>query len=182
MSGGPSRAPSRLAAMSSTSVRACMCRTHSTAVREVAIVGRMTQVISVGLLALCLAGCSKDEPRASPEPAPVIGTGAVASAPTSVGSVAQGRAAPADSPGEHPLKAWMKANTALAMDAKDFEGLATALEKIAGFAPPGYPFWSSIARDGVDAARAQDIDAVRAACRGCHSQYRDRYKRELRER
>jgi hypothetical protein len=76
----------------------------------------------------------------------------------------------------------MKANAAPAMNAKDFDGLAIDLEKIAGFAPPSYPFWSSIARDGVDAAHMQDMDAVRAACRGCHSQYRDRYKRELRDR
>jgi hypothetical protein len=142
----------------------------------------MTQVISVSVLALCLAGCSKDEPRPSPEPAPVTGAGTVTSAPPSVGSGAYGGAAPGDTSGEHPLKIWMKANTTLAMNAKDFDGLAVALEKVAGFAPPGYPFWSSIARDGANAARMQDIDAVRAACRGCHSQYRDRYKRELRDR
>jgi len=142
----------------------------------------MTQVISVSFLALCLAGCSKDEPRASPEPAPVTDTDIVARAPTRLDAGAHAGAAPGDSPGEHPLKAWMRGHATLAMDAKDFDGLAIALEQIASFAPPGYPFWSSIARDGVDAARVQDIDAVRAACRGCHSQYRDRYKRELRER
>lgn len=76
----------------------------------------------------------------------------------------------------------MRAHATPAMEAKDFDGLAIVLEKIAAFAPPAYPFWSSIARDGADAARMQDIEAVRAACRGCHSQYRDRYKRELRER
>jgi hypothetical protein len=76
----------------------------------------------------------------------------------------------------------MKANTSPAINAEDFEGLAVALDKTAGFAPPGYTNWASIARDGADAARAQSLDAVKASCRSCHTQYRDRYKREMRDR
>jgi hypothetical protein len=76
----------------------------------------------------------------------------------------------------------MKANAAAAINARDFGRLDSALDRTADFAPPGYPNWASIAKDGASAARIQDLEAVRAACRGCHTQYRDRYKRELRDR
>jgi hypothetical protein len=76
----------------------------------------------------------------------------------------------------------MKANASPAMSAQDFDGLATALTKIAAFAPPGYTNWASIGRDGADAARAQSLDGVKAACRSCHKQYKDKYKNEMRDR
>jgi hypothetical protein len=133
----------------------------------------MSRVIAVSILALSLASCSKDESPASAEPA---GVGAGAGVGVGVG------AATVDDPGDPPLKVWMKANAAAGVNHRDFQGLTLALQKLATFAPPGYPFWGSIARDGADAARVQDIDAVRGACRGCHSEYRDRYKRELRAR
>jgi hypothetical protein len=76
----------------------------------------------------------------------------------------------------------MKANTDAALNARDFPALALALEKVSGFAPPGYPNWESVAKDGADAARVEDLDAVKAACRSCHKQYKDRYKREMRDR
>jgi hypothetical protein len=78
----------------------------------------------------------------------------------------------------------MKANTSPAMSAQDFGALAVALDKTAGFAPAGngYPNWASIARDGADGARAQSLDSVKASCRSCHNQYRDKYKREMRDR
>jgi len=76
----------------------------------------------------------------------------------------------------------MKANTLPAMNAQDFGALATALDTVATFAPPGYLYWASIARDGAAAARAQGLEAVRAACRGCHRQHRANYKREMRDR
>jgi hypothetical protein len=78
----------------------------------------------------------------------------------------------------------MKANTSPAMAAEDMDALATALDKIVTFAPssPTYGNWASIARDGAAAARAQNVDAVKASCRGCHNQYKDRYKKEMRDR
>ncbi len=84
-----------------------------------------------------------------------------------------------------PLYTWMKANMSPAMGAEDYDALATALDKAAGFAPHEpreYANWASIAGDGAAAARAQNLDAVKAACRGCHNQYKERYKRELRDR
>lgn len=65
---------------------------------------------------------------------------------------------------------------------QDFPKLAIALDTIIGFAPPGYGNWGSIAKDGAAAARKQDIDGVKASCAGCHKQYQDRYKREMRTR
>jgi hypothetical protein len=78
----------------------------------------------------------------------------------------------------------MKKNTSAAMSSQDFDSLATALDKVATFAPttPGYPNWASISKDGAAAARAQNLDAVKASCRGCHNQYKDKYKKELRDR
>lgn len=46
----------------------------------------------------------------------------------------------------------------------------------------GYPNWVSISKDGAKAARAGDLDAAKAACRGCHEQYKKKYKVELRQR
>ncbi|MDP9149210.1 MAG: hypothetical protein M3O36_04610 [Myxococcota bacterium] len=68
------------------------------------------------------------------------------------------------------------------MAAEDFAALAAALDKVVSSAPPGYPNWASIARDGASGARAQNLDAVKGACRGCHNQYKARYKKEIRDR
>jgi hypothetical protein len=68
------------------------------------------------------------------------------------------------------------------MSSQDFDGLATALDKVVSFAPAGYANWASISRDGADAARAQSLDGVKASCRGCHNQYKDKYKKEMRDR
>jgi hypothetical protein len=76
----------------------------------------------------------------------------------------------------------MKANTSPAMTAQDFGALAKALGKIADFAPQGYTNWVSISHDGADAARAQSLDGVKASCRGCHNQYKERYRKEMRDR
>jgi hypothetical protein len=84
-----------------------------------------------------------------------------------------------------PLKAWMKANCAPAVMAQDLDLLAYAFDRIAAFAPPdsaGYTNWVSIANDGADAARAASIVGVKGACRGCHQQYKDRYKAGMRAR
>ena len=81
-----------------------------------------------------------------------------------------------------PLQAWMKANTNPAIASQDFAGLATALDKVATFAPAGYTNWASIAKDGAKAARASDMTATKASCRTCHDQYKDKYKKELRTR
>ena len=82
-----------------------------------------------------------------------------------------------------PLQAWMK-QIWPHMKAEDYQGTAALLEACAKLAPPNaktaYPNWVSISLDGANAARAADMDAVKAACRGCHEQYKDKYRAELR--
>ncbi len=96
------------------------------------------------------------------------------------------RAQPSPKPdaGTYPLQAWMKANTAKAMAAGDLPALAAALDEVARFAPKekDYANWAPIARDGATAARAGTLEAVKAACRGCHWQYRVKYRKDLRDR
>jgi hypothetical protein len=83
-----------------------------------------------------------------------------------------------------PLYAWMKAKAGPAAGHADADPatLAAVLDQIATFAPPGFPNWVSIARDGAAAARAGQSDAAKASCRGCHTQYKARYKTEMRVR
>jgi hypothetical protein len=89
--------------------------------------------------------------------------------------------------GSFPLQVWMKQNMTPPMKAKNWLGMADSLEHAATLAPPnyataGYANWVSIAKDGANAARAADLDAVKAACRGCHEQYKTKYRTEMRAR
>ncbi|HEY1960420.1 MAG TPA: hypothetical protein VGH28_32640 [Polyangiaceae bacterium] len=87
--------------------------------------------------------------------------------------------------GDCPLQGWMK-QIWPHMKANDYEGTAELLERCAKLAPENaktaYPNWVSISLDGANAARAADMEAVKAACRGCHEQYKDKYRAELRAR
>jgi hypothetical protein len=82
-----------------------------------------------------------------------------------------------------PLQLWMKRNATPPIRAGDAIALGEAFEQMASFAPrarEAYPNWGSIARDGAQASRVGDVTAAKAACRGCHTQYRARYHAELR--
>lgn len=86
-----------------------------------------------------------------------------------------------------PLQGWMKANMNPPMKSSDWQGIAEALEHAAKLAPPdyaksGYTNWVSISEDGANAARAAELNAVKAACRGCHDQYKNKYRAEMRAR
>ena len=76
----------------------------------------------------------------------------------------------------------MKANTNTAIATNDLPALAIALDKSATFAPPGYTNWVAVAKDGAKAAKAGDMTAAKASCRGCHDQYKQKYKTEMRAR
>jgi hypothetical protein len=170
---------------------------------------RVVLLIAAALTTLGLTACSKDEETFAAVAALTTeestGTGAATrnstgtgdSIPTSTGTgTPTGTAIPAPTPtasstsspcGARPLRPctlrdWMKANAGPAMMAQDFDGLAEALDWVATVAPAGYPNWASIARDGASAAQVLDLEAVRAACRSCHTQYKEQYKRELHER
>jgi hypothetical protein len=166
---------------------------------------RVSALVAATMVVLACVACSKDEPpapaapsatpSASAPPLPALPEAAVPSAATSAtvppsasvtpapSSSAKGAATCGDKPlPPCPLAAWMKANTSPAMTAQDFVALDKALQKIVTFAPPGYTNWVSISNDGADAARAASLDGVKAACRGCHNQYKDRYRKEMRDR
>jgi len=78
-----------------------------------------------------------------------------------------------------PLQGWMKANCSPPVVSGDLDALAAAFDRIATFAPPptaDFVNWVSISTDGADAARAASMVGVKGACRGCHQQYKDRYR------
>jgi hypothetical protein len=76
-----------------------------------------------------------------------------------------------------PLQQWMKDNAAAMLDFGEITTIAEDFDQIALFAPPRFgqpsrfPNWVSISKDGAAAARAGDLNAAKAACRGCHVQY-----------
>lgn len=80
-----------------------------------------------------------------------------------------------------PLQGWMRSNLGAQLARRDFEGLATGLERLAA-APPGEGFesWSELAREGAQAARSKELARVRSACRACHEEHRARYRKEKR--
>jgi len=80
-----------------------------------------------------------------------------------------------------PLQKWMKDNMKPALDQKDSVALAKALDHVAEHPPSGFAGWDTIAKKGADAARAGDIDAVKAACKSCHDDQRPRFKKEIRD-
>jgi hypothetical protein len=89
--------------------------------------------------------------------------------------------APGGNESDCPLRAWMRDNAAKAILAKDFGALEQAFTSIAAMAPAeGFPNWASIAKDGAAATHVLHLDAVKATCRSCHQQYREKYKKERR--
>lgn len=81
-----------------------------------------------------------------------------------------------------PLQAWMKSNANPPVLTNDVAALEPVLTKIAGMAPAGYTNWASIAKDGAKAAKGGDMAAAKASCKGCHDQYKQKYKTEMRGR
>jgi hypothetical protein len=81
-----------------------------------------------------------------------------------------------------PLASFMDATLAPALKRRDFETLGEQFRTLSGYAPAEYPQWAEWARHGADAAAKGATDEVRAVCSGCHRQYRDDYRRNLRAR
>ena len=118
-------------------------------------------------LLLGLSGCGERPDSTSPE---------TQASPARV--AASGSAIPAD----YPLQTWMKGSAAHAMASGSSEALHQVFERIERLDPPGYPGWKSITSAGAAAARAGDIDGCRAACKSCHTQYRQAYREKDRGR
>lgn len=79
-----------------------------------------------------------------------------------------------------PLQGWMKDSVRAYMNAGDNPRLAEALDKLAKHAPDGYSGWDASAKRGADAARAGDTVAIKAECKSCHDQFRERFRAEMR--
>jgi hypothetical protein len=81
-----------------------------------------------------------------------------------------------------PLQGWMRSQLGAPLARREFEQLARNLERLAQ-QPPGEGFetWAERARVGARAAAAQDMPALRAACRACHDEHRARYRKEKRQ-
>lgn len=155
----------------------------------------MQRVFATLFCALTLAACDKTESAAPPaassvaahtDPPPAASKAAepavsfAATPPAPSGSAVAFDCGGKENP--CPLQAWMRENVNPPMNKHDMPSLAIALDKIAGFAPAGYPNWASISKDGANAARSGDENAAKASCRGCHDQYKQKYKTELRGR
>jgi hypothetical protein len=79
-----------------------------------------------------------------------------------------------------PLQSWMKANLQARLNAGDLRRLAPALDELASRAPAGFAGWKASATRAAEAARRNDVAAVKAECKSCHDQDRSRYRAELR--
>ncbi len=76
----------------------------------------------------------------------------------------------------------MRGPPSAALESGDLEAIAATFDQMAVWTPSEpatYENWRSIAVDGAAAARLGHLEAVKAACRGCHTQYEARYKAEL---
>jgi hypothetical protein len=79
-----------------------------------------------------------------------------------------------------PLQNWMKATLKSYLNASDTTRLAKSLEQLAEKAPPGFDGWKDSALSAAKAARGGDIPAVKAECKHCHDQHRNRFRAERR--
>jgi hypothetical protein len=87
-----------------------------------------------------------------------------------------------------PMQEWMKQHASSMIGFGDISAVAQVFDQIAKLVPsdalpdggPVYTNWVSISIDGAEAARAGDLAAAKAACRGCHTQYRSKFHIELR--
>jgi hypothetical protein len=85
-----------------------------------------------------------------------------------------------------PLQGWMEKNMDPAVEKADMKALAAAFEQIKKFVPDpkwneGDAGWSKISSDGAAAAKKADMAAVKATCKSCHKAFRDKYKKEFRD-
>lgn len=69
------------------------------------------------------------------------------------------------------------------MKGNDPAKLTAALEQSAKYGPPGYTDWNKWVKAGVAAlAKDKNVAAAKPSCTGCHTDYKQRYKAEDRDR
>lgn len=84
-------------------------------------------------------------------------------------------AAPVEAAPNKELKLLMK-ELESATAAGDTATVASLLAKSKGFAKPEYATWSTLAEQGRKAAAAGDVAGAKAACKGCHTEYKSAYR------
>jgi hypothetical protein len=124
---------------------------------------------------LLVAACAS--PAGGDDRAPIIAPSAPAVAPASAPIECGDEPLPVC-----PLGSFMDATLAPTFKRRDFKALGAHFRTLAGYAPAEYPKWVEWAQRGVDAAAKESTDEVRTVCAGCHRQYRDEYRRDMRAR
>src|SRR5258708_32523626 len=79
-----------------------------------------------------------------------------------------------------PLGKWMKPNMGAALAGQDFDTLQKNFEFVSGKAPSAdYAQWATFAKAGAAGAGKKDIAAVKGACKQCHDNYKEKYRKEF---
>lgn len=114
----------------------------------------------------------------------MIGAAAIAAAPAPASA---DDAACGSKENPCPLQKWMRQNMAPAMASGDMAALGVAFDKAAKLSPdPKWngadpkANWDAMSKAGTAATKANDAAAVKAACKGCHDVYKDKYKQQYR--
>ncbi len=82
-----------------------------------------------------------------------------------------------------PMQAFMRASVATPLASNDGAALAAGLERAGRLAPEAtWASWATFASDGAAAARRGDVAGARAACKGCHDAWREKYRAGYRAR
>lgn len=158
-------------------------RPHHVLIPHVPTTRLMRATLVLVWIALCLSACSKQAIDADRVLAVTPTPGGTASVRPAPAASLQADSGTQCSEATCPLHHWMKKNASKAMREELPDPLEEVFAQIANMAPDaGFPHWASISRDGARAARAGQYDAAKAACRACHDQYKDKYKRDLRTR
>lgn len=81
-----------------------------------------------------------------------------------------------------PLQRWMDQRINTFFTSRNVRELAAAFRFLSKIAPPDYPDWAAWADGGVAAAAKADFPLAKRACVGCHNDYRERYRADMRSR
>jgi hypothetical protein len=87
-----------------------------------------------------------------------------------------------DNQADCPLQHWMDQRMNTAFTTRNVRDLVSAFRFLSKIAPARYQDWVGWAAGGAAAAARSDFQVVKRACTGCHNDYRERYRLELRGR
>lgn len=86
-----------------------------------------------------------------------------------------------------PMQGWMEDNVQVPMEDGDYKKVVAALKKVADMAPDkkwneGDKSWAEMTKEGIKAAEAEDLKALKKSCKSCHKAFRKEYKAKYRMR